>query len=87
MIVPLISVITTYYAMKFGWVGKPLGVAVPWTTPPLISGYLATGKISGAVIQLVNLAIGGAIYYPFFKIADRQALQQEAEKRAQMANK
>lgn len=87
VIVPLISVITTYYAMKFGWVGKPLGVAVPWTTPPLISGYLATGKISGAVIQLVNLAIGGAIYYPFFKIADRQALQQEAEKRAQMANK
>jgi PTS system cellobiose-specific IIC component len=45
---------------------------------------LATGKISGAVIQLVNLAIGGLVYYPFFKIADRQALQQEEAKRAEM---
>ena len=54
--------------MKFGLVAKPLGIAVPWTTPPLISGYLATGKISGAVIQLVNLAIGGLVYYPFFKM-------------------
>ena len=70
--------------MKFGLVAKPLGIAVPWTTPPLISGYLATGKISGAVIQLVNLAIGGLVYYPFFKIADRQALQQEEAKRAEM---
>ncbi|KAF0464613.1 PTS cellobiose transporter subunit IIC [Pediococcus acidilactici] len=84
VIVPLISVVTTYYAMKFGLVAKPLGIAVPWTTPPLISGYLATGKISGAVIQLVNLAIGGLVYYPFFKIADRQALQQEEAKRAEM---
>ena len=81
VIVPLISVLITYYSMKLGIVAKPLGVAVPWTTPPLISGYLATGSISGAIIQLVNLVIGGFIYYPFFKIADREALKEEAKQK------
>ncbi|GEP20078.1 PTS cellobiose transporter subunit IIC [Pediococcus argentinicus] len=82
VVVPLVSVITTYFSMKYGLVGKTFGVAVPWTTPPIISGFLATGKISGSILQLVNIIIGGAIYYPFFKIADREALKQEAETRA-----
>ncbi|WP_412989092.1 PTS cellobiose transporter subunit IIC [Pediococcus siamensis] len=77
ILVPLVTVVITYVGMDTGLVARTMGVAVPWTTPPIISGWLATGHISGAVCQLVNFVVGGAIWYPFFRIADRQALQQE----------
>jgi PTS system cellobiose-specific IIC component len=80
IITPLITVTATYFGMRLGWVAKPAGIAVPWTMPPLISGYLATGgKISGAVMQLINIGIAFIVYYPFFKILDKQNLNVENE--------
>ena len=64
--------------MKLGLVAKPAGIAIPWTTPPLIGGYLATGgKISGAVMQAVNIVIALAIYFPFFRMWDKMKQQEE----------
>lgn len=75
---PIITIVVTYYAMKLGFVAKPAGIAIPWTTPPLIGGYLATGgKISGAVMQLVNIGIAFMIYFPFFRMWDKQKLAEE----------
>ena len=74
---PLAAVTITYWAMKLGLVARPTGVAIPWTTPPIISGYLVTGKISGAVIQIVNFFVTGLIYYPFFRIWDHKKLKEE----------
>lgn len=75
---PIALVIISYMAMSFGWVAKPNGVAVPWTTPPIISGYLATGgKISGSVLQLVNFTVALLIYYPFFRLWDKQKFAEE----------
>lgn len=46
--------------------------------PPIIAGYLATGgAISGAIIQIITIAIDVLIYYPFFKIDDRSKLLAE----------
>ena len=73
------NVITTYTAMSTGIVAKTMGVMVPWTTPPIISGYLATGHLSGAVLQLVNIVIDGLIYYAFFKSMDRSHLAEEKD--------
>ncbi|MBL3615578.1 oligo-beta-mannoside permease IIC protein, partial [Bacillus sp. RHFS18] len=40
--------------------------------------YLATGgKISGSVMQLINLLITFIIYYPFFRIWDLQKWREE----------
>lgn len=73
IIAPLLTITATYIGMSTGMVAKPAGIAVPWTMPPLISGYLATGgKISGSVMQLINLLITFIIYYPFFRIWDLQ---------------
>lgn len=88
ILTPVVLVIVTYTAMATGLVTPPVGIALPFTTPIFISGYLATGgHISGTVIQVVNLAISLVIYYPFFRAWDRlkykeehQAAQQEAEK-------
>ncbi|MES4611600.1 PTS cellobiose transporter subunit IIC [Ewingella sp. CoE-038-23] len=88
ILTPVILVIVTYTAMATGLVTPPVGIALPFTTPIFISGYLATGgHISGTVIQVVNLGISLVIYYPFFRAWDKlkykeehQAAQLEAEK-------
>ncbi len=79
ILAPMANVITTYTAMSTGIVAKTMGVMVPWTTPPIISGYLATGHLSGAVLQLVNIVIDGLIYYAFFKSMDRSHLAEEKD--------
>lgn len=77
---PLLMITATYIGMSTGLVAKPAGIAVPWTMPPGFSGYLATGgKISGAVMQLINLLISFVIYYPFFRMWDKQKLKEESE--------
>ncbi|MBB6282285.1 PTS cellobiose transporter subunit IIC [Geobacillus subterraneus] len=78
ILVPIVLVIVSYVAMATGLVAKPNGVAVPWTTPFIISGYLATGgKISGSILQIVNFFIALAIYYPFLMIWDKQKTAEE----------
>ncbi|WP_077614081.1 PTS cellobiose transporter subunit IIC [Caenibacillus caldisaponilyticus] len=75
---PLVIVLVTYLSMDMGLVAKPSGVAVPWTTPIFISGLLASGgKLSGAVIQLVDLLLALLIYYPFFRMLDKQHYREE----------
>ncbi|WP_460924119.1 PTS transporter subunit EIIC, partial [Staphylococcus aureus] len=51
---PLVTVMVTYLAMYSGLLAKVTGVALPWTTPPFISGFLATSHWTGAAIQVVN---------------------------------
>ncbi len=78
LLTPIILVIVTYYAMSMGLVARPAGLALPWTTPPIISGYLATGgKISGSVMQIVNILIALVMYYPFFRVWDQQKHKEE----------
>ncbi|WP_028982954.1 PTS cellobiose transporter subunit IIC [Sporolactobacillus terrae] len=80
ILTPLLTVFATYIGMSLGWVAKPAGILVPWTMPPLISGYLATGgRISGAVMQLVDIVIAFVVYYPFFSILDKQTVKMESE--------
>ncbi|SHE92336.1 PTS system, cellobiose-specific IIC component [Atopostipes suicloacalis DSM 15692] len=75
---PVINAIIIYFAMDLGWVAKPIGAVVPWTTPPVIAGFLATGgRISGAVMNIITIMISMAIYYPFFRADDKLKLNQE----------
>lgn len=74
----IVTVIVTFIGMDMGLVAKPVGIAVPWTMPPIISGYLASGgHISGAVMNMVNILISFLIYTPFFKIYDRAKKREE----------
>ena len=54
------------------------GVAIPWTMPVVLSGFLATGW-QGAVLQLLLLILGVFIYMPFIKMMDKQYLADEAK--------
>ena len=42
ILVPVVLTIVSYFAMEWGWVARPSGAAVPWTTPILFSGYLGS---------------------------------------------
>lgn len=74
------SIVISYAAFALGLVPKCTGLAqVPWTTPLLISGYLTTNSIMGAVLQLVCIIAVVLIWLPFVKVADQQLLKEEAQ--------
>lgn len=71
-LVPLVLVTVQYIAMKIGMVAVTTGVFIPWTLPPVISGFIVTGHLSGSLMQIVNLLIGAMLYLPFLRILDKQ---------------
>ncbi|GAB1439163.1 PTS cellobiose transporter subunit IIC [Providencia sp.] len=71
-LVPLVLITTQYIAMSLGLVASTTGVFIPWTLPPVISGFIVTGHISGSIMQVINLFIGAMIYLPFLRIIDKQ---------------
>ncbi|UJZ87859.1 PTS cellobiose transporter subunit IIC [Heyndrickxia coagulans] len=88
VLTPMITAVITYFSMATGLVAKPAGIVVPWTMPPVISGYLATGgKISGAVIQLITLALSVGIYYPFVRSMDKAELRNEGDEQQEPTTK
>lgn len=78
ILAPLVTGTVSYLAMDLGLVHKTVGIVIPWATPPIISGYLSTGgHISGSILQLVNILISVAIYYPFAKRIDNRMKKEE----------
>jgi len=70
--------IITYAAMAMNLVSKPAGVAIPWTIPAPISGFLATnGDIRASILQILLIGLSVLIYIPFIKVWDRQKLAEE----------
>lgn len=64
----------------FAWICTTLGlmsrcvVMIPWTTPPVLSAWLATaGDWRAVVVQLIIIVFGVFFYLPFLKIAERVA--------------
>ncbi|MBB6622881.1 PTS cellobiose transporter subunit IIC [Clostridium gasigenes] len=77
ILAPVVVAIVSYFAMSSGLVAKPV-VFVDWTMIPILGGYIATGgKLSGAVLQLVNILLAMGIYYPFFKLWDKKKVEEE----------
>src|SRR5690625_4899337 len=83
ILVPVTLTITSYVALATGLVPKTVAI-LPWTTPPILSGYLATGgSWRGVALQVINIAIAVAIYIPFVRAGVRVLKQQAAEKENQ----
>jgi PTS system cellobiose-specific IIC component len=44
---------------------------VPWVTPPVISGFLATaGDIRTSILQILMIVAGAFIYLPFMRASE-----------------
>ena len=64
--------------MQSGLIPICNGVNIPWTTPIIISGFLATNWV-GALLQAILLIVGVFVYMPFIKIMDKQYLIDETK--------
>ncbi|MFR7592753.1 MAG: PTS sugar transporter subunit IIC [Longibaculum sp.] len=77
---PVISLLIAYFATAIGFM-KIVSVAIPWTVPPIIGGFLAAGW-QGAVVQVIQMIAIFILYLPFFKYLDNRTLKEEQEKEA-----
>ncbi|WP_251139399.1 hypothetical protein [Exiguobacterium sp. s146] len=49
---------------------------MPWTTPPIISGFLIGGW-RAALLEIVTIAMAVAVYLPFVRMQDRVSYGEE----------
>lgn len=75
LITPILGLVT-YGVMKIGLVPIPHGLQIPWTTPPVIDGFLQGGW-GLAAWELIMVIASVLMWYPFFKIGDKKALEEE----------
>lgn len=73
---PMISGLILYFSIYTGLIPPFGGVLVPWTTPPIISGFLVGGWKT-ALLQAAILALSFFVYLPFFKKVDKMNLENE----------
>lgn len=75
---PLISCVIQYFALYFGICPLYGATQVPWTCPPIISGFLVGGWRS-ALLQVVIFIISFFVYLPFIRRIDKMNLAQEQQ--------
>lgn len=82
LVTPIVSFVVSYGAVYFGLVPTMVN-KIAWTTPVLLSGYVATGSIRGSILQVVCISLGMLIYAPFIrahiKLEERHAKTQLRE--------
>ncbi len=72
ILVPMISVGIAWFATAMEMIDKTT-VLIPWTTPPVISAFLATGgDWRAALLALLLLLLSVVIYLPFVLALNRQ---------------
>lgn len=75
----MVNAVLAWAAMKLDLIGRVISV-VPWTAPAPVGAAWALGWDYRAAILVVILALVSAIiYFPFFKVYEKQLLAQEAE--------
>ncbi|MPN06460.1 Lichenan permease IIC component [bioreactor metagenome] len=75
LITPILGTLT-YFVMKLGIIPAAAGLQLPWTTPAVLHGFMQGGWRLGLWEALMVLS-AMAMWYPFFKLADKKALEEE----------
>ena len=71
VLAPIFSLTVAYFATAVGLINHVV-VQIPWTTPPVISGFLATGgDWRASVLQIAIIAVSVFIYLPFLRIDEK----------------
>ena len=78
---PLVCTVISWFAFTLGFVGMPI-TAPPGFMPPGVGAYLMTLDWRAPVLVAILLLVMAAIYYPFFKVMEKEQLAQEAESEA-----
>ena len=71
ILAPVITVTIGYILTLIGFCPKTV-IVTPWTTPPILNGFLATGgNIMGAISQLLVIAVAVVVYTPFLLMYEK----------------
>ena len=73
---PVVVGVVQYFALATGLCPLYKGIVVPWTTPPIISGFLVGGWRT-ALLQVVTMVISFFIYLPFVRKIDKMNVENE----------
>lgn len=69
---PVLAYTNAFFMTRIGFV-PPVSNEVIWTTPALMSGFIATGSMKGMLVQLMNIMISFACYAPFVVLSEKRA--------------
>lgn len=75
--VPMINAIIAYVATQTGMIGHIISL-VPWTAPaPIGAAWGAGWQLNNGLLVIALIALDLALYYPFFKLYEKQLLAEE----------
>jgi len=75
---PLACTATAYLAFQLNWATRPY-LEIPWTLPAPAGAWLSTGGDPRALaLQIFNLLLAIALYWPFVRGYDRSLVAAEA---------
>lgn len=79
VLAPIATIVVGYILTVIGFCPKAV-INTPWTTPPILHGFLTTGaNVMGAVSQAIALVVSIVIYAPFLIAYERFQNKQAAE--------
>ena len=79
ILAPVVCIFIGWLLVTIGFCPK-IVIEVPWTMPPLLLGFLATGgNFMGAVSQVIVIVVSTLIYIPFVIVYERFQNKQAAE--------
>ncbi|AIS59225.1 PTS sugar transporter subunit IIC [Listeria ivanovii] len=64
----------TYGACQIAILARPF-LELPWATPPVLIGFIASGDWKYILAAIFNIVLGALIYYPFVKAFEREELK------------
>lgn len=76
LLTPVVTFLISYFCMKFGLVPYTNGVEIALGTPVFFSGLIGAGW-QAVVLQVVLVVVQVLMYYPFFKVLDKKACEEE----------
>lgn len=75
--VPVVNSIIAYALMAFSVVGKGV-IETPWTTPAPLGAALGCMDIKAGIMVIGLIILDMFLYYPFFKLIEKQKLKEES---------
>ena len=83
-ILGLILPAITFIWLELGFATIASEVFGMWYMPPLLNVYLQTHDIRNAILALLLFVIALLVWYPFFKIAEKQEVEKEVLKEQEL---
>jgi cellobiose PTS system EIIC component len=82
VLAPMVNATIAYTAASMDLIGRVISL-VPWTAPaPIGAAWGAGWQMNNAILVFVLIAIDMLIYFPFFKVYEKQLMAQEEEELA-----